>query len=130
MKIKNLFAVLLALTLLICTFVIPVSAKKDSNIKTDIEIIINDEVSEETKEKIEKYFASGEPVTNDGVSTYGITCTLLGHKLESTLVETITHKVRTTAPRCLKKTYTYQACTRCDYETSQLIATENIYCCA
>ena len=129
MKIKNLFAILLALTLLICTFVIPVSAKKDSNIKTDIEIIINDEVSEETKVKIEKYFANGEPVANDGVSTYGLTCTLFGHKLESCTVSAITHKVSATSPRCLKKTYNYEACSRCDYENSELIDTEFIVCC-
>ena len=129
MKNKNLFAILLALTLLICTCVLPVSAKKDSNIKTDIEIIINDEVSEETKEKIEKYFASDEPVVDKDVSTYGITCTLLGHKLESSIVCTINHKVRSSAPRCLEKTYSYEACTRCDYENSTVIDSEYIYCC-
>ena len=129
MKNKNLFAILLALTLLICTCVLPVSAKKDSNIKTDIEIIINDEVSEETKEKIEKYFASGEPAVNDGVSTYGLTCTLFGHKIEGSIVATVTHKVSSTSPRCLKRTYNYEACTRCDYEMSELIDTEYIVCC-
>lgn len=130
MKIKSLFAILLIFTILTCTFVLPTSAKESTENKTNVEIIINDEVSAETKSKIERYFVNGEPATDDSSTTYGLTCTLLGHKLESTLVETVTHKVRATAPRCLKKTYTYQACTRCDYETSQLIATENIYCCA
>lgn len=129
MKIKSLLAILLALTLFACTCVLPVSAKKETNNKTDVQIIINDEVSAETKEKIEKYFATGEPATDDGATTYGLTCTLLGHKLENTLVETITHKVSATSPRCVKKTYTYQACTRCDYEASQLIDTEYIVCC-
>lgn len=130
MKIKSLLATLLALTLFVGTCVLPVSAKKDTNNKTDVRIIINDEVSAETKEKIEKYFIDGEPVTDDGITTYGITCTLLGHKLDPSSVSVITHKVSSTAPRCVRKTYLYQACTRCDYETSELIATEYIFCCS
>lgn len=130
MKIKNLFAILLALTLLVCTCVLPVSAKYEENNKTDIIIIIKDDVSAETKTKIENYFASGEPAIDDGATTYGITCTLLGHKLDPSSVSVITHKVRATAPRCVRKTYLYQACTRCDYETSELIDTEYIYCCS
>lgn len=130
MKIKNLFASLLVLTLLTCTCVLPTSAKENIN-KNDVEIIILDEnVSAETKEKIEKYFANGEPTIDNNATTYGITCTLLGHKLDPSSVSVITHKVRATAPRCERKTYLYQACTRCDYETSELIATENIYCCS
>ena len=130
MKIKSLFASLLVLTLLICTCVLPTSAKETTENKTNVEIIINNEVSEETKEKIERCFASGEPTTDDNATTYGLTCTLLGHKLTSTSVDVITHKVRATAPRCVCKTYIYTECSRCDYETSELIATEYIFCCA
>ncbi len=129
MKIKSLFAILLILTLLTSTFVLPTSAKEITN-NNDVEIIINDEVSEETKAKIGRYFATGEPVTNDGVATYGLTCTLLGHKIESSTVATITHKVSATSPRCLKRTYLYQACTRCDYETSELAKSSYIVCCS
>ncbi len=129
MKSKNLFAILLALILLTCTFVLPTSAKGSTN-DTDIEIIINNEVSNETKAKIEKHFATGEPLTDDSASNYGLTCTLLGHKIEGTIVATITHKVSSTAPRCLERTYEYEACTRCDYETSTLIASEYIFCCS
>ena len=127
---KRLFASLLVLTLLICTFVMPVSAKNVTNEIYDIEIIINDEVSEETKEKIERYFANGTPNEDDGTATYGLTCTLFGHKIECTSVYTIEHKVRATSPRCLKKTYDYEECTRCDYETSTLIFSEYIVCCS
>ena len=126
---KRIFAILLVLTLLTCTFALPASAKNTTNENTEIEIIINDEVSEETKAKIERYFATGAPAENNGVSTYGLTCTLLGHKIECTSVYTIEHKVRATSPRCLKKTYGYEECTRCDYEKSTLIATEYIVCC-
>lgn len=130
MKTKNIFAILLALTLLTSTFVVPVSAKEPTVKNTNVEIIIHDEVSEETKEKIEKYFASGEPVQDDNAITYGLTCTLLGHKLETTTVSTVIHKSRASAPRCLKKTYNVDTCTRCDYETSELIRSQYIYCCS
>ena len=128
MKIKSLFASLLVLTILTCTCVLPTSAK-ESTVNNDIEIIINDEVSAETKEQIERYFASGKPVDAE-TSNYGLTCTLLGHKLENTAVSVIEHKVRSAAPRCKKETYDYEECTRCDYEKATLIATVYIYCCA
>lgn len=129
MKIKSLFASLLAVTLFVCTCVLPTNAK-EITVNNEFEIIISDDVSAETKSKIEKYFATGEPATGAGATTYGLTCTLLGHKLTSTSVDVITHKVRTTAPRCVCKIYNYMACSRCDYETSELIDTEYIYCCA
>lgn len=129
MKIKTLFAILFAVILLICACIVPTSAKTNEN-NNDIEIIIYDEVSEETKEKIERYFANGEPAEDDGITTYGLTCTLLGHKIQSTIVGTVNHKVRSTSPRCLEKTYEYEACTRCDYETSTLIDSEYIICCS
>lgn len=129
MKIKSLFAILLVLTLLTCTFVLPTSAKESTENNANVEIIINDEVSIETEAKIKKYFANGGPTT-DTTSTYGLTCTLLGHKTEASSVTTITHKVRATAPRCKEQMYLYEACTRCDYETSSLMGTEYIYCCA
>ncbi|MBE6749453.1 MAG: hypothetical protein E7557_09550 [Ruminococcaceae bacterium] len=130
MKIKSLFASLLVLTLLTCTFCMPTSAKKATVINGEVDIIILDkDISVETKEKIENYFASGEPATDDGASTYGLTCTLFGHKLESSTVVTVTHKVRTTSPKCVRRTYDYDACTRCDYEISELVATEYIVCC-
>lgn len=129
MKIKNLFAILLVIALLTCTFVIPTSAKNTTDTTNDIEIIIHDEVSVETKAKIEKFFANGEP-TEKNTSTYGITCTLLGHKIECTSISTIEHKVRTTSPRCLKKTYDYEECTRCDYEKATLVYSSYIVCCS
>ena len=130
MKIKNLFAILLVLTLLICTFVIPTSAKETTTNNENVEIIIIDEVSAETKAKIEQYFATGKPEIENDATTYGLTCTLFGHKIESTAVATITHKVRATSPRCKKEIYNYQECTRCDYENAVLASTEYIVCCS
>ena len=36
----------------------------------------------------------------------------------------------TDSAQTVTKTYDYDACTRCDYETSDLIATEYIVCCS
>lgn len=126
---KRIFAILLVLTLLTCTFALPVSAKNTTNENTEIEIIINDEVSEETKAKIERYFATGVPAENNGAATYGLTCILLGHNIKISSVSAITHKVSATSPRCLEKTYDYEECTRCDYEKATLVCSEYIVCC-
>lgn len=129
MKIKSLFALMLAISLLASVFVVPTSAKADET-NSDIEIIIeNENISAETKTKIEKFYST-ENHNDDGAATYGLTCTLLGHKLEESCVTTITHKVRATQPRCLQRTYEYAACTRCDYETSEVISSEYIICCS
>lgn len=127
---KRIFTILLVLTLLTCTCALPVSAKNTTKENNDIEIIIHNEVSEETKEKIERFFANGTPAENDGIATYGLTCTLLGHNIKISSVSTITHKVSTTSPRCLKKTYNYEECTRCDYEKATLVCSEYIVCCS
>ncbi len=126
---KRIFAILLVLTLLTGAFALPVSAENITNKNNNIEIIIHDKVSEETKAKIERYFTNGEP-NEENASTYGITCTLLGHKIECTSVSVIEHKVRTTSPRCLKETYDYEECTRCDYEKATRVNSIYIVCCS
>lgn len=65
----------------------------------------------------------------DDAATYGLMCTLFGHKLESSVVSTLTHNVRTSAPRCLKRTYSVEACTRCDYTSQTLLDSTYISCC-
>ena len=83
----------------------------------------------ETKEKIIAFYSNGGEEC-EPTATYGLTCTLFGHKLESSAVTKITHKARATSPRCLKKKYDYQTCTRCDYEKSTLVSQTYIVCCS
>lgn len=126
---NRILATLMALAISVSLFVIPSTATDVDEPHTYIEIYFEDEnLSEEFKAKATAYFLNG--ATDDNAATYGLTCTLFGHKLESTQTYTITHKARTTAPRCLKKTYNYSACTRCDYETSTLLSSTYIVCCA
>lgn len=128
MKTKKVFSLILALATLLCAMVIPANATEAEN-DEHIEIIIeNQNISEETEAKIIAFYTNGGE-EKEGTTTYGLTCTLFGHKLESSAVSTITHKVRSSSPRCLKKIYNYESCTRCDYENSILAAQEYITCC-
>ena len=128
MKIKEMLSFVLAIAMLACMFIMPANAA-ETETNEHIEIVIeNENISEETREKIITFYTNGGE-GKEGVATYGLTCTLLGHKLETSQVSKITHKVRTTDPRCLKKTYSYAACTRCDYEKSTLVASTYIVCC-
>lgn len=128
MKTKKILSLILAVAILACIFIMPANAaEKETHNHIEI-IIVNDDISEKTKEKAIAFYTNGGE-EQDGASTYGLTCTLLGHKLETTRVYKITHEVRSTSPRCLKKTYDYSTCTRCDYEESILVENAYIICC-
>lgn len=129
MKTKRYLSLILAVTVLLSVVVMPVSANHEHSVG-EVEIIIeNTDISDETKARLIAYYSNPEK-SDDGIETCGLTCSLFGHKLEQSTTYTVTHKARTTAPRCLKKTYTYQACTRCDYEKSTLVGSTYIYCCS
>lgn len=128
MKTKKIFSLVLALAILLCAVIIPANAT-EAETHEHIEIYIeNENLSEETIEKIVAFYSNGGE-EKDGVTTYGLTCTLFGHKLESATVSTVTHKVRSSSPRCLEKTYDYESCTRCDYESSTILTSKYIACC-
>lgn len=128
MKTKRICAFVLAATMLFCIFSVQTQAAETAT-QSDIDIYIeNQEISEETKAKILEYYSVENPV-DDGVATCGITCTLFGHNLEASTVVKVTHNARTTSPKCLKKTYAYEACTRCDYDSSTLLSSQYIICC-
>lgn len=126
---KRFLSVLLMLCLISSISVIPASAEETATYENIEIIIINEDISNETKEKIIAFYSNPESQDNTPV-TFGLTCTLFGHKLETSYVNSITHKARATAPRCLQQKYEYSACTRCDYETSTIISSSYIHCCA
>ena len=134
MKTKKLLSMALALTTLLTIFIMPVGATEEQT-NEDIEIVIlNEDISEEAKEKIYAYYSDPDhnhENNEDGATTYGLLCSVIGHKIDTSTVYTITHKARATAPRCLKKAYKHDVCTRCDdYETSTLLSSSYIFCCA
>ena len=61
--------------------------------------------------------------------TYGLMCTLFGHKTTTESLSVIEHCVQSAQPRCVKN-YTYlTVCSRCDYTEVDIISSEYIYCC-
>lgn len=127
---KKLIALILVVVSLFS--VMSISAYAEGTEENTISVSVDDTVfifdantSEEFRSKaIAHYFNH-----DDGAETYGLTCTLFGHKLESSYITTITHKVRTTSPKCLQETYDTEACTRCDYANAVLIGSTYIVCC-
>jgi hypothetical protein len=126
---KKVISLILSLCFILSLGVIPASAEEAIENENITILIHNEDISEETKEKLIAFYSNPEGQGNDA-TTYGLTCTLFGHKLESSTTTVITHKVRTTAPRCQQKMYNYESCTRCDYENSTLIGNTYINCCA
>lgn len=94
---------------------------------TETEFIFDANTTEDFRNKaIDHHFNK-----SDGdIATYGLMCTLFGHKLESSVITAITHKARATDPRCLRERYNTEVCSRCDYTNSVLISSEYISCCA
>lgn len=130
---KKILALILALASVfsLATFSASAETADENNIvivKGDVEYIFEAGVSED---HINSFIESCENDEHncEEASTYGILCTILGHKLESSTVQTVTHNARTTAPRCLLKTYTVETCSRCDYSTKTLKSSKYISCC-
>ena len=67
--------------------------------------------------------------TTDETTTYGLVCTLFGHKLVGTINTVTVHMTYDTYPYCECKTYESNVCERCDYIETELILTEPVGCC-
>ena len=62
-------------------------------------------------------------------STYGLMCTLFGHKNTTESVHTITHCVDTKSPRCLQEFFEVTTCSRCGETSTERISYSYITCC-
>lgn len=125
---KKTIAFIMAVTLVFSAMSISVYAEDANEISVTvngIEFIFEAGTSEEFIDKFVADYFNPE----DTAQTYGLTCTLLGHDIENHTTYVITHNARTSAPRCLKKTYDVDTCTRCDYTSKTLMGQEYIYCC-
>lgn len=128
---KKIFALIIAIALVFCVMSISASAEdvsENSIVVTygQTDFIFENGISSEMQSR---FIADYYNLDDDGAETYGLTCTLFGHDLESSTAVTITHKVSATAPRCLKEYFTVEACSRCDYSNSTLISSVYISCC-
>ena len=96
----------------------------------NIEIrITHNGLSEEKLLHISQLLLSGE--TNTDTQTYGLVCTLFGHKLITTEDEVVTHMVYDTYPHCKSEYYEVTTCERnnCTYAEIELLSTDKIGCC-
>lgn len=64
----------------------------------------------------------------DEITPYGLSCFLFGHNYESEIITTVTHNVRTTAPRCLEESYEAQVCSKCGDTKLTLLISHYINC--
>lgn len=92
-------------------------------------VIFNEttQFSAEQRVKIAEYLANGAETSD--AETYGLTCTLFGHKYVEDYVTTITHCVSDTQPRCLQEDFEIGECSRCGDTYSNRIAYKYITCC-
>ncbi len=68
-------------------------------------------------------------IDDSSAQTYGLGCILFGHDYLYDSVNVVTHKVRSTSPRCKQQTYDITYCEDCDYFEEKLVATTYIICC-
>lgn len=121
---KKILAILLSISFILAAMSVTVNAA-DSFDKPTIEFIFDEGTSTEIQERIIADFTNED----DGAVTYGLTCTIFGHNIETGYTSTVTHKARATDPRCLKETFSYEICSRCDYSEYTLVASSYISCC-
>lgn len=128
-KITSVFMVLM-LFVLSATLITSASENPTVVITTDdAEYTVefeNTTLSDEQKQAIAEKLINYE---EDSVQTYGLMCTLFGHDIEESTVSVITHKVRTSSPRCKREMYQVTICNRCDYQEQELTTTSYIVCC-
>lgn len=129
---KKIIALIMVVASLFCVMSVSAGAEgiiEDTVVVTvnGVEFIFDVDTTEDFRDKyIANYFNSGD----DGATAYGLTCTLFGHKIESSVVTAVTHKAKATSPRCLSEKYEVEVCSRCDYTTSTKISSHYIVCCA
>ena len=127
---KKIIALILVVVSLFS--VMSISVYAEDNAETTVTVTVNETVfifDADTSEDFRNKFIAHYFSHDDGAAAYGLTCTLFGHKIESSVVTAITHKAKATSPRCLKETYNVETCSRCDYTNKTMISSAYIVCC-
>lgn len=126
---------IIALVLVVISIfsVMSISAYAEDANENTVSVTVNETVFvfdvDTTEDFRNKFIAHYFNHSDDGVAAYGLTCTLFGHKIQSSVVTTITHKVNSTSPRCLQERYNAETCSRCDYTNATLLSSIYIVCC-
>ncbi len=124
---------ILALILVVVSLFSTMSIAAYADEANEITVTVNETVfvfdADTTEDFRNKFIAHYFNHDDEGATTYGLTCTLFGHKIESSVVNAVTHKAKATSPRCLRETFDVETCSRCDYVKSSLITSDYIVCC-
>lgn len=130
-KILSVLISLLILTTALCTSVSAESTVSNTytfeteEVHYTVEFLDNNLTEDQQRTVAQKLTADKD----NSIQTYGLGCTLFGHDYKYTTVNVIEHKVRTSAPRCKRKTYDVKYCEDCDFTEQTLIGTSYIDCC-
>ena len=121
---------LMLLIIIVCTFCLSAYAGAEGyTYKIDNTTVIfnqNTVFSEQQRAYISEVIVN----SNSDAATYGLMCTLFGHKYEQQeSAIAITHCVRDSQPRCLKETFLISMCTRCEHTETELLVSSYIECC-
>ncbi len=131
-NIKKLVSLLVVMSILLSSSILAVNSAAEENIYTfeydgnTIEINADGLTYDQAQQIADRIFY-GETDT----STYGILC-IFGHSLDTTIAAQIQHKYYDASPRCVRKTYQVEYCTRssCTYSNATLINSLRVSCCA
>lgn len=134
-NVKRLISIFIVMVLLTSSLLVPASSAAKETMHNSIDHFADNDMTVLFPEEPSQFFRdhvmadlAGEAESGD--TTDGLLCTLFGHNYETSIVVTVTHRVRPTPPRCLQNTYEYKVCTRCGYTLSTLLASVYIYCCS
>ena len=97
----------------------------------DYTIVFDDNTSFSKEEQllIAQYRANYNFSSPTTTNTYGLMCTLFGHKTTTETIVVTEHCVRDTAPRCLETLERITVCSRCDHTEIEVLNSTYMYCC-
>jgi hypothetical protein len=129
---KKIITLTIAILISILSCVTVSAIKSEMTVITidnvDVEFAANSSLTDEQKLNIAEKLVLGNEYKS--IESYGLACTLFGHKYTTENVTTIDHCVSSTQPRCLQSIWEVSICSRCDDTVETLSYQTYIYCCS
>lgn len=122
-----LLVIMTSLTIVAAAFGENTTAYTYETEDTEYTVIFSDSAMPQEKQEAIAQKLIG--MDDSSAQTYGLGCTLFGHDYLYDTVHVVTHKARSTSPRCKQQTYDITYCEDCDYFQEKLVATTYIICC-
>ena len=131
---KKITSILISMLILMTVLCVAISAESANNNTYHFETenadytvtFNNDNLSEAQQQIVASKLVFGN---DDSAQPYGLGCILFGHDYKYTTASVITHKYRSSQPRCKEDTYDVTYCEDCDFTEETLINSKYIYCC-